>query len=63
MDIKPPENRTTIYMTYLAVICSIFTGLFVYLVVKEKEVPVFVPATISGTLAPILYTLKPKEIG
>lgn len=61
--VKLPGGQTEIYMTYLAVICSIFTGLYVYLVVKEKEIPVFVPATISGTLAPIIYTLKPKVIG
>lgn len=61
--VKLPSGQTEIYMTYLAVICSIFTGLYCYLAVKEKEIPVFIPTTIGGTLAPIIYTLKPKVIG
>ena len=63
---KPPESRksTTItFMTYLAVICLIFTSLYVYLVINNREVPTFVTITISFTLGPLVYTLTPKAIG
>lgn len=61
--IKLPQGQTEVYMTYLAVISSVFTALYCYLVVKEKDIPIFIPTTIGSTLAPIIYTLKPKAIG
>jgi len=60
---KQPQNTTVTFMTYLAVICLIFTGLYIYLVIKKREVPVFVTGTITFTLGPLVYTLKPKIIG
>ncbi|MEG5159569.1 hypothetical protein QUB37_03850 [Microcoleus sp. AT3-A2] len=65
MNEKPPQSRNTTitFMTYLAVICLLFTALYIYLVVSEKEVPNFVTITISFTLGPLVYTLTPKGIG
>ena len=63
--VKLPEDKTEVYMTYVAAVCTIFTMLYIYLVVivKEKDVPVFIPTTIASSLGCILYTLKPKSIG
>ncbi|MEG4273811.1 MULTISPECIES: hypothetical protein [unclassified Microcoleus] len=65
MENKPPQGRNTTvtFMTYLAVICLIFTALYVYLIIHNREVPTFVTVTISFTLGPLVYTLTPKAIG
>ena len=59
---KSPDTTIT-FMTYLAVICLLFTMLYIYLVANHHEVPVFVERTIFFTLGPLVYTLKPKIIG
>jgi hypothetical protein len=56
------QNITVTFMTYLAVICLLFTGLYIYLVIRNREAPLFVTATISFTLGPLVYTLKPRGI-
>lgn len=65
MEEQPPRNRNTTvtFMTYLAVICLIFTALYVYLAINNREIPSFVQITISFTLGPLVYTLTPKAIG
>ena len=64
MKEQPPDSKnTTTFMTYLAVICFLFTGLYIYLVANSLQVPDFVPVTISFTLGPLVYTLTPKGIG